>query len=248
MPPLVGVVIVRDDSVLGESYRGETGTGRHAEFGLVERLEGQLEGATVYTTLEPCSRRSEPKTPCAEHLINGRVSEVFIGTYDPNPKIYRQGWRMLRDAGIRLRDFPPDLRAQIEKDNAAFIDQFRGSIGRGGSATFDFEQNGGRFELRDGQEPLVVSTRWTGRGPGSIYALDYDEHVALARFAQNFDEIDDPGALDFSNYTVGVNEGEIVVFRTGSTYALVKVVSVVSGSDWDQDRTEIQIQYELRRP
>jgi pyrimidine deaminase RibD-like protein len=37
--PVVGVVIVRDGEVLGESFRGETGEGRHAEFGLLDRLK-----------------------------------------------------------------------------------------------------------------------------------------------------------------------------------------------------------------
>jgi pyrimidine deaminase RibD-like protein len=245
--PSVGVVIAREGVLLGESFRGETGAGRHAEFGLIEEVGGRLDGATAYTTLEPCSRRNEPKKPCAQHLIEAGISEVFIGMYDPNPAIYREGWRMLRDAGVRLRDFPPDLRAAIELDNAAFIDQYRRSVGERGQATFDYRQNDGQFELQGGLEGRSVTTRWTQRGRGSIYAIEYRMHVAPARYAQAFDEIDDPGALDFSNYTLPVAEGEIVVFRNETSYALVKVITVLAGPDAGQDRTELRIAFEIRK-
>ncbi len=244
--PKVGVVITRGGELLGESFRGETGAGHHAEFGLLERLGERLPGATVYTTLEPCSRRNHPKRPCAEHLVAADVGTVFIGMYDPNPAIYREGWRILRDAGIRVRDFPADLRAVVVSDNARFIDQFRAATGERGQATFDYRQNGGRYVLRAGLDSHPIETRWGQRGRGSIYALDYNMHVALARYASEFDEIDDPGALDFSNYTVPVNEGEIVVFRNESLYALIQVVKVLAGADAGQDRTELQLTFELR--
>ncbi|MBA3809686.1 MAG: hypothetical protein H0X28_15045 [Solirubrobacterales bacterium] len=64
--PNVGVVIVKDGELLGESFRGETGNGDHAEYGLLARLaDADLTGAEVYATLEPCTRRNEPKQPCA---------------------------------------------------------------------------------------------------------------------------------------------------------------------------------------
>ncbi|HEX4492819.1 MAG TPA: hypothetical protein VH914_16555, partial [Acidimicrobiia bacterium] len=94
-PPKVGVVIVGSDGqVLGESFRGEfmtpNGSPWHAEAGLLEtRLKGvDLTGAVVYTTLEPCSRRGEGKTPCAERLVAAGVATVVIGIYDPNPNIW----------------------------------------------------------------------------------------------------------------------------------------------------------------
>src|SRR5207245_2794308 len=76
------------------------------------------------------------------------VSTVFIGMYDPNPLIYREGWRMLRDAGVLLRDFSPELRAEIVADNTKFIDSYRVGIGAAGTASFDYRQNGGQFEIR----------------------------------------------------------------------------------------------------
>jgi pyrimidine deaminase RibD-like protein len=60
--PRVGVVVVKDGVVLEKAHRGER-AGCHAEFiALEEKLdEAALVGATIYTTLEPCTSRSHPK-------------------------------------------------------------------------------------------------------------------------------------------------------------------------------------------
>ncbi len=115
--PKVGAVIVRDGQLLVEAFRGETGKGRHAEYCALEKVpDMDLRGATVYTTLEPCSRRTPGKTPCADHLIKRQVSTVFIGMYDPDPRIYGEGWQKLQSAGIALRDFDQALRKEIRVD------------------------------------------------------------------------------------------------------------------------------------
>lgn len=244
--PSVGVVVVRNGIILGESFRGKTGPGDHAEYGVMKILgEGNLQGATVFTTLEPCSRRSITKVPCATRLIEAKVHTVYIGMFDPNPVIYRKGWRMLRDAGLTLRDYPDSLRSQIENDNKSFLEAFKISTGRQGTATFDYMQNGGNYELR--HEDLIVKTRWVQSGKDSIQAIDYQQHVALAQHAQQFEEIHDPGALNWSNYTVRPKAGEIVVFRTAQTYALIQITKVSAGPDWDDDQTLLQFKYELRR-
>ena len=147
--PLVGAVIVKDGKVLGSGFRGETNEGDHAEYGVLKRLgDIDLTGALVFTTLEPCSRRKTPTfIPCAQRLVNVGVSEVHIGIYDPNPVIYRQGWKILRDAGVRLRDFPADLREEIAVDNADFIAQYKRAAGDVGQFSFDSHGGEGRFTV-----------------------------------------------------------------------------------------------------
>jgi diaminohydroxyphosphoribosylaminopyrimidine deaminase/5-amino-6-(5-phosphoribosylamino)uracil reductase len=244
--PRVGAVLVRANEVLAESYRGATGGGDHAEYGLLRDLDGEdLAGTTLYTTLEPCTRRNHPKVPCAQRIIECGLTTVVIGMYDPNPEVYRVGWRKLRDAGIRLFDFTPALRAEVETDNAAFIAQFRSAVGERGEAVFDYTQHGGNFDIV-GASGEPFHTRWDQKGKSSIYALDYDNHVALARYAKQFDEIDDPGALDFGDYVTGVSEGEIVVFRNAGGYALVQVLNVEAGPRRGADHTSLRIAYELR--
>jgi pyrimidine deaminase RibD-like protein len=120
--PKVGVVVVKDGQVLGKAHRQE---GRHAEYQALERqLKNEaLTGATVYTTLEPCTDRTEPKIACVDHLIGRHVARVVIGMLDPNPKIRGLGVRELEKVRIKVDRFPEDLRLQVEEQNRDFIRQ-----------------------------------------------------------------------------------------------------------------------------
>jgi len=120
--PRVGVVVVRDGTILAAGHRGESGPGDHAEFSVLEKqlADVKVAGATVYTTLEPCTTRNHPKLPCAKRLIERKVARVLIGMLDPNPVITGKGQRMLRDANLITELFPAEFMAEVEELNRDF--------------------------------------------------------------------------------------------------------------------------------
>jgi pyrimidine deaminase RibD-like protein len=123
--PFVGAVIARDGYVLATGFRGEKGTGAHAEETALAKLTlAQAVGTTVFSTLEPCTIRGQ--MACAQRLISKHVNRVVIGMLDPNPDIRGQGEWLLEDVGISIGKFDSDLVAKIKAQNSEFIDYMRG--------------------------------------------------------------------------------------------------------------------------
>ena len=102
--PWVGCVIVSPGGAL--IARGHTqGPGEdHAEIAAARDAElsgHSVVGATLYSTLEPCSFHG--RTPACSRSIAARgVARVVIGMRDPHPRVDGQGIAILREAGIEV--------------------------------------------------------------------------------------------------------------------------------------------------
>jgi len=97
--PMVGCVVVRDGRVIGEGYHQRAG-GPHAEVNAINAA-GDVSGATVYVTLEPCCH--EGKTPpCTDFIIRHKPARVVVSMHDPNPRVSGEGIFQLRNAGISV--------------------------------------------------------------------------------------------------------------------------------------------------
>lgn len=97
--PRVGCVIVRNGEVIGEGWHVKAG-GDHAEIVALNNA-GNIKGATVYVTLEPCSHYGKTP-PCALALINSGADRVVAAMSDPNPRVAGSGLKQLKAAGIEV--------------------------------------------------------------------------------------------------------------------------------------------------
>ncbi|WP_293777360.1 bifunctional diaminohydroxyphosphoribosylaminopyrimidine deaminase/5-amino-6-(5-phosphoribosylamino)uracil reductase RibD [uncultured Oxalicibacterium sp.] len=101
--PRVGCVIVKENRIIGLGHTQPVGHA-HAEVQALNDAASKgfdVEGATVYVTLEPCSHHGRTP-PCADALIRARVGRVVIAIGDPNPLVAGQGLARLQAAGIQV--------------------------------------------------------------------------------------------------------------------------------------------------
>ena len=120
--PLVGAVIVRDNTILAEGWHEQYG-GLHAERNAIKQFyekktDGTLQGAILYVTLEPCCHYGKTP-PCTEAIIENGFQKVVIGSDDPNPLVAGKGIQMLRNAGIEV--VTQMMQAECNKLNDVFF-------------------------------------------------------------------------------------------------------------------------------
>ena len=96
--PAVGTVIVKDGVIVGRGWT-QPGGRPHAETQALARAGAAARGATLYTTLEPCSHHGKTP-PCADAIVAAGVARVVSALVDPNPEVAGAGhWRMA-EAGV----------------------------------------------------------------------------------------------------------------------------------------------------
>ncbi|MGJ6122312.1 deaminase [Mycolicibacterium sp. Y3] len=248
----VGAVIAQGDRVLATGYKDEI-KGLHAEQVALRKAADDgldIRGATIYVTLEPCANSRTSRVPCAQLISEAGLAAVHIGQYDPNPQVNRLGWKYLRDHVIELKDFPADLREEARQANQDFSRVFTEGTGMSGGAKFDFTTNGGRFIISADNDDSSPSwqTRWSNCGASAIYLnAGVPGVVALARYANQFNEIDDPGALDFGNTSARIEIGSIGVMQNSDGYVLCKVKAIEPTADYGgTGNVSVTIQWEVR--
>ncbi len=57
---------------------------------------------TMYTTMEPCSKRLSGKASCTSLIIDSGIKHVVIGIPEPDKFVKCEGVALLREAGVRV--------------------------------------------------------------------------------------------------------------------------------------------------
>ena len=101
--PMVGAVIVHNDTIIGEGYHIRCGEA-HAEVNAIRSVkdESLLKDSTIYVSLEPCSHYGKTP-PCADLIINKGIPRVVVGCQDPFALVAGRGIQKMRDAGIEVK-------------------------------------------------------------------------------------------------------------------------------------------------
>jgi diaminohydroxyphosphoribosylaminopyrimidine deaminase/5-amino-6-(5-phosphoribosylamino)uracil reductase len=113
---MVGAVVVRDGTIVGEGYHARYGD-PHAEVAALKAAGDRARGSTLYVTLEPCNHFGKTP-PCTEAILEARVQRVVIAAADPTA-LAGGGARHLADYGVQV-DFSVEEPAAIEL-NAPFF-------------------------------------------------------------------------------------------------------------------------------
>jgi diaminohydroxyphosphoribosylaminopyrimidine deaminase/5-amino-6-(5-phosphoribosylamino)uracil reductase len=98
--PWVGALVVRDGEIVGHAATQPPG-GAHAEIEALREAGDRARGATVYTTLEPCSHHGRTG-PCVVALAEAGITRVVVALEDPDTNVSGRGIAQLRDLGVRV--------------------------------------------------------------------------------------------------------------------------------------------------
>lgn len=97
--PPVGAVIVSSNRIIAEGAHRVCGAA-HAEAVAIKKAGSKAKGATIYVTLEPCSKAGRVG-PCTEAIIKAGIKRVVYACHDPNPIMKSRAKRILTKAGVK---------------------------------------------------------------------------------------------------------------------------------------------------
>ena len=115
----VGAVIVdAGGEEISRGYSRENDPHDHAEESALAKLppgDPRLRGATVYSTLEPCSRRKSRDRSCTELILAAGAARVVIAWLEPRLFVSDpEGREKLQAAGVAVAELPEFARPARE--------------------------------------------------------------------------------------------------------------------------------------
>ena len=151
--PMVGCVIVHNDSIIGQGYHKQCGS-HHAEVNAIASIENKelLEQSTLYVSLEPCAHFGKTP-PCADLIVKSKIPRVVIGSLDTFSKVNGKGIQLLKEAGIDV------VTNILEKECRAINNRF--------------------FTFHEKKRPYVI-LKWAQTSDGYIAPLNQKEPLWIS--------------------------------------------------------------------
>jgi len=97
--PPVGAIVFKNGRIISRGYHRQAGQ-PHAEIEALRKAGNAARGATLVTTLEPCSHHNKKTPPCADAIIAAGIKRVVGAVNDKNPRVNGRGYRKLKAAGV----------------------------------------------------------------------------------------------------------------------------------------------------
>lgn len=101
----VGAVIVTADGSIFTGYSRETAPHNHAEEEAVikaEKAGADLQGAAIYSSMEPCTHRKSKPISCTQLLIGRGFLRVVFAIGEPPHLANCDGCETLAEAGLEV--------------------------------------------------------------------------------------------------------------------------------------------------
>ena len=98
--PSVGTVVVKNGTVISSAVTSFNGR-PHSEFNALKNLK-ECAGASLYTTLEPCTHYGETP-PCVNIIIKKKIKKVFYAFEDPDNRTFNKAKKFLTQRNIKTK-------------------------------------------------------------------------------------------------------------------------------------------------
>jgi len=158
--PMVGAVLVYNDTIIGEGYHRQYGQA-HAEVNCISNVLEEhktfIEKSILYVSLEPCVHFGKTP-PCTDLIIKHKIPQVVIGCRDSFAAVDGKGIEKLKAAGINVTVGVLEKEAlELNKRFFTFHHQQRPYIILKWAQSID-----GRISGKDG-ERIFISNEFTNR-------------------------------------------------------------------------------------
>ncbi|MFR9593867.1 MAG: dihydrofolate reductase family protein, partial [Rikenellaceae bacterium] len=119
----VGAVVVTAQGEVFDGYTLETSPTHHAEQAAIHKAKesgAELRGATIYATMEPCSKRSSEPVSCSQLIIENGFSRALFALYEPSHFVVCEGAYNMRKSGVEVK-YMPQYSKKVRKINVHIL-------------------------------------------------------------------------------------------------------------------------------